>query len=384
MAASSPKQAIAVQLDEVVEEELDEVARVRALGMAGELGALPGRQAGVGALAQPGQPLLELARSRRARAADRPRPAARRCDSRARAAAARTQARPAYSIADGARRRAAPRPSPRARGCASTLTAAGAHHDFLGAASSDVHEHRDGARDAPRRLRRSDAQPLGASPAAGTRTRQASTRSPPPLRARGAAGRQRLLEQAHLLGEHHPPLVAVVHPAAHEHGSRERRYGRRRPCNGSGKTVTSTVPVHVLERDEGHAVAALGRGLLEPDHVAEEAHARAVAAAASSADDVTPERLDDALEAGQRMAGDVEAEHLLLEGEALVVVPLRHDRGVGSPRARAGGAAGSRSKNEACPSARSRCCRWPALERARRAGPADGRASARASRRRRP
>ncbi len=49
-----------MELDEVVEEELDEVARVRALRVARELCALPGGQAGVGPLAQPRQPLLEL------------------------------------------------------------------------------------------------------------------------------------------------------------------------------------------------------------------------------------------------------------------------------------------------------------------------------------
>src|SRR5262245_45688258 len=51
---------VAVELDEVLEEELDEIARVRPLGMACQLRALPGGQARVGPLAQSPQPLLEL------------------------------------------------------------------------------------------------------------------------------------------------------------------------------------------------------------------------------------------------------------------------------------------------------------------------------------
>ena len=39
------------------------------------------------------------------------------------------------------------------------------------------------------------------------------------------------------------------------------------------------------------------------------------------------EGLDDGPEAGKRMPRDVEAEHLLFEGEALVRVPLRHHLG---------------------------------------------------------
>src|SRR5919204_376420 len=58
-AMSFKLRAIAVQLDEVVEEQLAPVARVRALGMARQQRALPGGQAGVGALAQARQPLLE-------------------------------------------------------------------------------------------------------------------------------------------------------------------------------------------------------------------------------------------------------------------------------------------------------------------------------------
>src|SRR4030095_2397897 len=52
------EEPIAVELDEIVEQELDEVARVGPLGVAGQLRALPGRQARVGPLAQPRQPLL--------------------------------------------------------------------------------------------------------------------------------------------------------------------------------------------------------------------------------------------------------------------------------------------------------------------------------------
>src|SRR5262249_48931964 len=52
--------AVAVELDEVVEQELEEVARVRPLGVAGELCALPGRQARVGLLPKSREPILEL------------------------------------------------------------------------------------------------------------------------------------------------------------------------------------------------------------------------------------------------------------------------------------------------------------------------------------
>ena len=51
--------AVAVELDEVVEEELEEIARVRPLRVPRELRALPGRQARVGLLAQPDKPILE-------------------------------------------------------------------------------------------------------------------------------------------------------------------------------------------------------------------------------------------------------------------------------------------------------------------------------------
>ncbi len=51
---------VAVELDEVLEEELDEVARVGAPGVPGELRPLPGRQARVGLLALSQEPLLEL------------------------------------------------------------------------------------------------------------------------------------------------------------------------------------------------------------------------------------------------------------------------------------------------------------------------------------
>src|SRR2546428_234074 len=55
-----PVEPVAVELDEVLEEEPDEVARVGALGVAGELRPLPGGQARVGLLALPVEPLLEL------------------------------------------------------------------------------------------------------------------------------------------------------------------------------------------------------------------------------------------------------------------------------------------------------------------------------------
>ena len=51
---------IAVELDEVFEQQLEEVARVRALRMARQLRTLPGRQAGVGLLAEAREPVLEL------------------------------------------------------------------------------------------------------------------------------------------------------------------------------------------------------------------------------------------------------------------------------------------------------------------------------------
>src|SRR5437660_461677 len=51
---------VAVELDEVLEEEPDEVTRVGALGVAGELRSLPGRQTGVGLPARPQELVLEL------------------------------------------------------------------------------------------------------------------------------------------------------------------------------------------------------------------------------------------------------------------------------------------------------------------------------------
>ena len=53
------EQTVAVQFDEVVEHQLGPVARVRPLGMARQLRALPGGQAGVRPLAQPAEPLFE-------------------------------------------------------------------------------------------------------------------------------------------------------------------------------------------------------------------------------------------------------------------------------------------------------------------------------------
>src|SRR5207247_10675034 len=53
-----PVEPVAVELDEVLEEEPDEVARVGALGVAGELRPLPGGRARVGLLALPVRPLL--------------------------------------------------------------------------------------------------------------------------------------------------------------------------------------------------------------------------------------------------------------------------------------------------------------------------------------
>ncbi len=55
--------------------------------------------------------------------------------------------------------------------------------------------------------------------------------------------------------------------------------------------------------------------------VAEEEDARTVALAARSAGGGDAQWLDDGAVARQRMAGDVEPEHLLLEGEALIGRP---------------------------------------------------------------
>ena len=54
------EEPIAVELDEIVEQELDEIARVRPLGVPRQLCALPGRQARVGPLAQARQSFFEL------------------------------------------------------------------------------------------------------------------------------------------------------------------------------------------------------------------------------------------------------------------------------------------------------------------------------------
>ena len=59
----------------------------------------------------------------------------------------------------------------------------------------------------------------------------------------------------------------------------------------------------------------------------------------------------------QRMAGDVEPEHLLFAGELSLVGPVRH---VGSGGSGCSSSAAKPSPNRpACPLARSRCARWP-------------------------
>ena len=54
------KAPVAAELDEVLAERLDDVERVRALGMPGDQRLLPGRQLGVDLCLQIGDPLLEL------------------------------------------------------------------------------------------------------------------------------------------------------------------------------------------------------------------------------------------------------------------------------------------------------------------------------------
>jgi hypothetical protein len=49
-----------VQLDPVLQQQVDQVEGVRALGVPGDLGALPGGQARVDALLLAGEPFLEL------------------------------------------------------------------------------------------------------------------------------------------------------------------------------------------------------------------------------------------------------------------------------------------------------------------------------------
>src|SRR5216117_3671663 len=140
----------------------------------------------------------------------------------------------------------------------------------------------------------------------------------------GAGGRgERLLERADVVGEHDPPLLAVVHPTPDQEClARVQARGARLVGLREDRDVYR--PVHVLEREERHAVAALGGRLLEPGRVAEAEHARAVALGRELGRRREPERLDDGAEAGERMARDVEPEDLLFECEALVRLPLWH------------------------------------------------------------
>ncbi len=81
------------------------------------------------------------------------------------------------------------------------------------------------------------------------------------------------VEQAHLLGEDAAPLVAVVDAPSHPQGVPRsqllggglERLREHRDLDGA---------LRVLQRDEGHTVAALGRRLLERHHVTEETDAR--------------------------------------------------------------------------------------------------------------
>ena len=133
-------------------------------------------------------------------------------------------------------------------------------------------------------------------------------------------------------------------------GGRLERLGEHRHLHGA---------VHVFQGDERHAVAALGGRLLERGHLAEQEHAAARTLADQIPNRRDAERLDHRGVAGQRVPGNVEPQDFLLEGQPLIGVPLRHHGhrfGLGA----ADEAPGSRSKNEAWPSTRSRCRRWPA------------------------
>jgi len=88
--------------------------------------------------------------------------------------------------------------------------------------------------------------------------------------------RQRLLQQSDVLGEHHAPLLAVVHAAPHQQGF-ARAQARRGGLERLGEHRDVDGAVHVLEREEGHPVPALGRRLLEPVGMTEEDDAGAVA-----------------------------------------------------------------------------------------------------------
>ena len=331
--ASSPKQAVAVQLDEVVEEQAG-CSRACAGAWGGARAGCAARPSGWRRSAGAAGPAAPRACAISSRA--------RRASSSACSAAMRALEleqrlleikRVRHTPRDACRRRAASSSFATSSRLRVDATAARRAPRPPDVEQQDVHEDRHGARDA--RRRRGAAPPARSAPSPAGRgpgTRQASrlaaavARPAPPVASA-------LLEQAHLLGEHHPALVAVVDAAADQHGSRERRYGRGR-LERLGEDRDLHGAVHVLEREERHAVAALGRGLLERRPRGRTACTRAPwPRLASSADDVTPSDSTTPLEACQRMAGDVEAEHLLLEGEALVVVPLGH-----RPRRRLGGA----------------------------------------------
>src|SRR2546422_3311504 len=123
--------------------------------------------------------------------------------------------------------------------------------------------------------------------------------------ARGPAGiRQRLLEEADVLREHDPALVAVVHAPPDEHGlARAQTGGRRLERLRKYRDLDGTV--HVLEGEECHAIAALRGRLFEPDGVAEEDDARAMPFGGQVSGRREAERLCDLPAPGPRTARDL-------------------------------------------------------------------------------
>ena len=213
---------VAVQLQEVLEEQAEEVARVRAPGMAGDLGALPGGEVAVDPLAAAGPAAPPGARSRRARGGARRARAARRgafsssssgcskssCSGMVHDDRARAQ----HRLHGGTKVGAALTWKARLRSTTSCAGSSTCTNSGTGPACSA-------------QIARSAAST--ASVGGGGNPEATRARLPCPRAARGS--RRTLVEGADLLGEDHAALVAVVEAAADQHRLARAERGAPRP-----------------------------------------------------------------------------------------------------------------------------------------------------------
>ena len=95
---------------------------------------------------------------------------------------------------------------------------------------------------------------------------------------------------------------------------------------GLGKDREGHGAVHELEGGEGHAIAALGRVLLQPADQTEEKHAHGDGRTGQLGGGGGPETAGHLAELVERVAGEIKAEDLLLVAEELLAGPLGHLR----------------------------------------------------------